>query len=536
VSRSERAKKSSDPGPIPNTRFAGVVNRAVWPDVIAGISVGLVLIPQSLAYAQLAGFPATRGLFAASIPALVAAPFASSAYLQPGPTAVTALLTYGALSQLAQPGSTKYVELGLLLALFVGLIRLAVGLMRAGVIAYLMSEPLIIGFVPAAAILIIGSQLPAALGTASHEGNQLVGAWHVMSDPGTWKVSSILITLVSVAILRGGKRIHPLFPGVLVAVVAAVVVSDLSGYDGATLGSLDAGWPGLTTSLPLGSAPELLLPAFVISLLGFVEAASIARTYAALDRSRWNANREFFSQGLANIAAGSFGGFPVGASFSRSALNRLAGAKTRMSGFVTGLTVVIFLPFASGLSALPLPVLAATVIAAVVPLVRLGKIIEIARLSRWQLAVTLSAFGLTLATAPHLEWGIITAISLSVVIHLWWELRLDFHSSYQDRRLELIPEGVLWFGTARSLEDRFVDLLSDNPETQEVVLRLDRLGRIDLTGALALRSIVTDARHAGLVTNVQGTPAHSSRVVRRVFHQAASSTHDETMHISQGGL
>src|SRR5437870_6796786 len=121
-------------------------------DVLAGVSVAVVLVPQSLAYAQLAGFPAYRGLFAAAIPPLVAAPFASSPYLQPGPTAVSALLTYGALAPLAPLGSARYIELGLLLALLVGLIRVAVGVLGAGVLAYLMSRPLLVGFVPAAAI------------------------------------------------------------------------------------------------------------------------------------------------------------------------------------------------------------------------------------------------------------------------------------------------------------------------------------------------------------------------------------------------
>jgi SulP family sulfate permease len=145
-------------------------------DVLAAVSVALVLVPQSLAYAQLAGFPAYRGLYAAAIPPLVAAPFASSPYLQPGPTAVSALLTYGALATLAPLGSTRYVELGLLLALLVGVIRIAVGLLRTGVLAYLISEPLMVGFVPAAAIPIVASQLPLALGVHARGTNELYRA------------------------------------------------------------------------------------------------------------------------------------------------------------------------------------------------------------------------------------------------------------------------------------------------------------------------------------------------------------------------
>jgi sulfate permease, SulP family len=476
-----------------------------------------VLVPQSLAYAQLAGFPAYRGLFAASIPPLVAAPFASSPYLQPGPTAVTALLTYGALSPLAPIGSAHYIELGLLLALLVGAIRVAVGFLRAGVLAYLMSQPLLIGFVPGAAILIVASQLPVALGASTHGHNELYRAGWALVHAGDWRVEAILIAAGTSAVLILGRRVHALFPGVLLAVVAAILFSKITGYTGPTLGHVHAGLPPLTRSLPLSSLGSLVVPAFVIALLGFAEASSIARTYAALERKRWDANREFVSQGVANLAAGVFGGFPVGASFSRSALNRLAGARTNMSGLVTGLAVFAFLPFGFLLGPLPTSVLAATVIVAVVPLIRLDRIVEVARLSWPQLTITLTAFVLTLALAPHVEWAIVAAIGLSVAVHLWRELRLDVAASSSGDRLELIPEGVLWFGTARSLEDRLLELLAQHPEASRLVVRLDRLGRIDLTGALALKTLIADARGAGLEVTVEGSPAHAARILRRVL-------------------
>lgn len=490
-------------------------------DVLAGISVAVVLVPQSLAYAQLAGFPAYRGLFAASLPPLVAAPFASSPYLQPGPTAVTALLTYGALSPLAPLGSARYVELGLLLALLVGIIRVAVGLLRAGVLAYLMSQPLLVGFVPAAAILIVASQLPVALGVDAHGHHELYRAGWALAHAGDWSTAALLIALFAAGVLLLGKRVHPLFPGVLLAVVAALVYSKVTGYAGATLGAVHAGLPPLTRSLPFGDLADLIVPAFVIALLGFAEASSIARTYAALERKRWDANREFVSQGVANLAAGAFGGFPVGASFSRSALNRLAGAKTNLSGLVTGLAVFAFLPLGFLLGRLPQAVLAATVIVAVLPLIRLGRVAEVVRISLPQGAIALTAFALTLALAPHVEWAIVAAIGLSVAVHLWRELRLDVSASSSGDRLQLTPEGVLWFGTARGLEDRFLDLLAAHPDARTLVIRLDRLGRIDLTGALALKTLIDDARGAGLEVSVEGSPAHAARILRRVLgHEA----------------
>jgi SulP family sulfate permease len=393
----------------------------------------------------------------------------------------------------------------------------AVGVLRAGVIAYLMSQPLLVGFVPAAAILIIASQLPVALGVRTHGHHELYRAGWALGHPGDWRGSALLVAAVTAAVLLLGKRIHPLFPGVLLAVVAAIAYSKAAGYGGATLGTVHAGLPPVTRSLPLGELSQLIVPAFVIALLGFAEASSIARTYAALERKPWNANRDFVSQGVANLAAGVFGGFPVGASFSRSALNRLAGAKTNASGLVTGLAVFAFLPLGFLLGPLPQSVLAATVIVAVVPLVRLQEIAEVARASWPQVTIALTAFVLTLVLSPHVEWAIVAAIGLSIAVHLWRELRLDLASSSAGDRLELIPEGVLWFGTARSLEDRFLDLLAAHPDARRLVVRLDRLGRIDLTGALALKTLIEDARGAGLEVSVEGSPAHAERILGRVL-------------------
>jgi sulfate permease, SulP family len=461
-----------------------------------------VLVPQSLAYAQLAGMPAYRGLFAAAIPPLVAAPLASSPYLQAGPTAVTALLTYGALAPLAPVGGAHYIELGLLLALLVGVIRVAVGLLRAGVLAYAMSEPLLIGFVPAAAILIIASQLPVAIGAEAHGRNELYRAGWALAHPGNWQVEGIVIACLAGALLLVSRRIHPLFPGVLLAVVAAILYSKLSGYEGAKLGSTHVGLPPLTKSLPFGDLPSLILPALVIALIGFVEASSIARTYAALDRTRWDANREFISQGVANLGAGMFGGFPVGASFSRSALNRLAGARTNMSGVVTGLAVLAMLPLGFVLGPLPRPLLAATVIVAVVALVQPLPLLRLARLSRPQLFVAGTTFVLTLALAPHVEYAVLAGIGLSIAVHLWRELSLEVPNWTDGDALHLRPQGVLWFGTAARLEDTLMSLLAEHSEAAHLFVHLDALGRIDITGALSLRSILQQAREAGLTVEI----------------------------------
>jgi SulP family sulfate permease len=190
--------------------------------VIGGISAALVLIPQALAYAALAGMPAERGLYVAALAPLAAAFLASSPYLGTGPTAVTSLLTFGALAGLAEPGGGDYVALGALLALLVGVARVVLGLGRAGAVAYLMSLPLVTGFMTGAAVVIVASQLPTVLGTGSREANPLLAALDVLSRPFEWRLESIAVALAVAAVVIGGRRVHRLFPGILIAFVLAI--------------------------------------------------------------------------------------------------------------------------------------------------------------------------------------------------------------------------------------------------------------------------------------------------------------------------
>lgn len=484
-------------------------------DLVAGISVALVLVPQSLAYAQLAGMPAYRGLYAAALPPLAAAFLASSPYLQTGPVALTGLLTLGALSTLAPPGSDEYVSLGILLALVVGAVRLAVGLLRAGVVAYLISGPMLLGFMPAAAILIVASQLPAALGAAPEGNGILENAASTLAHPGTWETASLLLAAVVVALMLVGPLAHRLFPAVLVAVGIGLAYSGIAG--GPTVGDIPSGYPPFSVDLPWRELPSLILPGVVIALVGFVEPSSIARTFAARDRRPWDADREFLSQGAANVAAAVSGGFPVGGSFSRSALNRLTGARTRWSGAVTGLAVLAFLPFAGSLATLPAAVLGAIVIGAVAGLIRPLPLLRLARLSAPQFAVAVVTFVLTLALAPRVEQAVVVGIALAVAVHLWRELNLDVPGWTEDGTLHIEPRGVLWFGTAPRLEDAFLALVGERADAQRLVLHLGRLGRIDMTGALALRGALQHAREAGLSVEIADVSPRFAGIVENVI-------------------
>jgi len=485
-------------------------------DAIAGVTVALVVIPQAMAYAGVAGMPPVSGLFAAALPCVAAALFASSPYLQTGPVALTSLLTFGALASRAPAGSEAYVELGLLLALIVGAIRVLIGLVRAGVLAHLMSEPMLMGFVPAGAILIVASQLPAALGAerASDDG-VLRAAVSAVAEPAAWDWRAIALGVVAMAIVRGGRALHRLFPGVLVALMGGVAVSAATGYAGATVGPIPGGLPPLSLSLPFGELPGMLLPGAVIAIVGFAEPAAIARTFATRERQPWSADREFVSQGMANVVAGLSGGYPVGGSLSRTTLNHTAGAVTRASGAITGLFVLAFLPFASVLDPLPQAVLAAIVIGMVLGLIRLRRLAALWRISRPQFAVAWTTFGLCLLLAPHVEYAVLAGVGLAVATHLVRELSVRVEVERRGETLEVRPLGVLWFATAQDLEERLIGLLDEHRDATRLCLSLDGLGRIDLTGVMALGHLLDDARRAGLEVELRGVPPQARGLLRR---------------------
>ena len=486
-------------------------------DVIAGVGVALILIPQSMAYAELVGLPARHGLFAAALGPLVAAFFASSPYLQTGPVALTALLTLGALVPVAVPGSSEYVGFAALLALVVGIVRVLVGALRGGWISYLMSRPMLDGFASGAAILIVCSQLPGVFSVDASGDGVLSRALWAIRHPSDWEQASLLLAMLTLLIVIGSRRLNPLVPGVLIATVVGLSFSLATDYGGPRLGDVDAGLPNLSLALPWASLPALVLPGIVIALVGFAEAASISRIYATKERMRWNPDQEFIGQGAANIAAGLFGGFPVGGSFSRSSLNYLSGARTRWSGLVTGAVVLVFLPFAHLLGPLPRSVLSAIVIAAVVPLIRVRLLVSLWKISLPQAVVGWLTFWFTIILSPHVEQAVVLGILAAVAVHIWRELEPGVEFWVEGATLHVKPSGVLWFGSAAFLEEAVARRLALVPEAERLVLHLDGLGRIDLTGAQVLRELMDQLREGGLDVEMKGVPPHAMRILNAVM-------------------
>jgi SulP family sulfate permease len=492
-------------------------------DVIAGVSVALILIPQSLAYADLAGLAPVHGLFASALPPIAAAVFASSPYLQTGPVAMTSLLTFGALSQIADTGTAEYATLAALLALVVGAVRMVVGVVRAGAVAYLMSQPVIQGFTAGAAILIIASQLPTALAAGAPAGGVLSRAWWTLRHPDAWEPEALVVSMLTVVLVAFGHRIHALFPGVLVAVVGALLYSMAVEYAGPTIAEIPSGLPPFSLGLPWSRLTDLLVPGAVIALVGFAEPASIARTFATRERSQWSPDREFLSQGAANLAAGISGGFPVGGSFSRTSINHLAGAQTRWSGAFTGVVVFAFLPFAGVIEPLPRAVLGTIVIAAVAKLVRVPALARLWRYSKPQALVAWVTFGATLVLSPRIDQAVLVGIVTAIAIHLWRERSVTVALEVRRGGVARVrPQGVFWFGSAPDLADAMNGLMAAYPEAERIEIDLSGLGRIDYSSAVALRDLVADFRSADYVVDIIGVPHHARRILRAVWAEEIS--------------
>ncbi|MEL6982471.1 MAG: SulP family inorganic anion transporter [Actinomycetota bacterium] len=482
-------------------------------DVVAGVSVALVAIPQSLAYAELAGLPAQHGLFASALPSIAAAAFVSSRHLQTGPVALTSLLTFGALSGMAPTGTAEFARLAAVLALLVGLFRLGLGLIRLGRLAYLLSEPVLTGFTTAAAVLILSSQLPRVFDAEPGDGGVLVEAFQALVDVDRWRLAAIGFSLATAAVILAGRRVHRLFPGVLVAVVAATGAVGVFGYDGTTTGDLEGGFVSLSLDLPWGETGGLLLPAFVIALVGFAEPASIARTFAAQDRVRWDSNREMISQGVANVVAGLTRAFPVGGSFSRSSLNRLAGATSPWAGAITGVCVLLALPATPLLADLPRAVLATIVVVAVVGLLRFDQLVGLVRVNLAQGLVGVGTFAATLAASPRVERGVLIGIGLALAVHLYRELRVTADSEWSDEELVVRPHGVLWFATVPSVDSLIREHLARHPDTARVVFDLESVGRLDYSAGAALSRLVEELGDAGVEVRLIHVYSTTARAV-----------------------
>lgn len=497
-------------------------------DLIAGLTVSLLVIPQSLAYAQLAGVPAYYGLYAALIPAVVGAMFGSSGVLSTGPVAMTSLLTAASISQLAPHGSEQYLSHVILLALVSGVFQVAFGVMRMGVLLNFLSYPVLMGFINAAAIIIGLSQLPAILGIpAAQTQHFLVDIWRVIVNMDSIHEISLLFGVTAVILLVALRKFSPRLPGVLITVALLTAASYLLGYEqmgGRIVGAIPQGLPSLSIPpLDWNSTIALLPAGFVIALISFMEAMSSCKVIAIKTRTPWDENQELIGQGLAKIAAAFSHSIPVSGSFSRSALNLSANARSGLSSvFAAACVLLTLLFFTPLLHHLPKPVLAAVIVVALVNLVDYKSIAKAWRATRDDGIAAVVTFVVTLAFAPNIQVGVLTGILLSLALLLYRLMRprvavLGLHDdgTLRDaKRLnlpELHPElgamrfdGSLIFVNVSYFEDAILQLQRENPRLKYILVAAGGINTIDASGIEVLSNLAERLKANGVTLTFSG--------------------------------
>ena len=499
-------------------------------EFMAGLTVGLLALPQSVAYAGLAGMPLVTGIYATLLPTLVAALLGATPRLAVGPTALTCLLIYGALSGMAEPASGEWVLMAAWLALLSGAFQIALGLLRQGWLMDLVSSPVLMAFTQAAALLIITSQLPDLLAIAGD-------LW----SPQSWHAGAALLGCITLALILLGKRLRPSLPAVFILLVltaAAAWFWNWPEHGIEVVGALPGGfppvsWPGSIESSKLMS---LILPAVVIALVSFLETAASARLDSTQSGERWDRDQDLVGQGAAKLSAAFCGAFPTSTSFSRSALNLFAGAQTGWSNvFCCVIVAVVLWVGLPVLAWVPQAVLAAIVVASVLGLIKWQPWNALWKTSRRDFCVALVTLVVTYLAAPSMYWGICAGLVLSLVIFVSRRLHpriveLGRHPdlSLRDREtwslpplhpecLVVRPDCSLDYLIAPAFERRMLELFESRSALRAVYIFMPGVNHIDSTGMEVLYRLFDRFHHSGAVVHLVGAKLEVDRPLKQFF-------------------
>lgn len=508
-------------------------------DLLAGLAVSLLAIPQSLAYAQLAGVPAYYGLYAAFIPSIVGILFGSSAILSTGPVALTSLLTAASVGHLAAVGSAEFISYVTLLSLLSGLFQVGLGLARAGVLLNLLSHPVLMGFINASALVIALSQLPALTGiTVPKSDSFLLDTWHVLVRLDSMHPMSAAAGVLALVLLVGFKRLAPRWPGVLIMVAILTALSYFTGFaqrGGQVVGAIPAGLPSLSVPAMGWDAVVVLLPAaFVVALVSFMEAMSSCKVIAVRTRTRWDENQELVGQGLAKVAAAFCNSMPVSGSFSRSALNLASHAQTGFSGlFAAGFVLATLLFFTPLMVHLPKPALAAMIVMAVFNLFDFASLRNAWRANRDDGIAAVLTLLATLAFAPNIQNGILAGMLFSLGAFIYRRMvpaivvvGFDERGSLRDAALHPLPaqppnvaalrfDAALFFANAGFFEEAVLRLQREHPGLRTIVVDAHGINMVDASAVEMLRSLLRHLREVGIVLVFSGTKQRVLQVLER---------------------
>ncbi|MFN3970698.1 MAG: SulP family inorganic anion transporter [Gemmobacter sp.] len=525
---------------FPILTWAATYNRNTFSnDLVAALIVTIMLIPQSLAYALLAGLPPEVGLYASIAPLVLYTVFGTSRTLAVGPVAVASLMTAAAVGKLASIGTPEYLGAAILLAVMSGLMLLVMGVLRLGFIANFLSHPVISGFITASGILIAAGQVPALLGISAR-GENLPELLHATySKIGAISVWTLLLGGLALGLLwlarsraagfLRARGMNPATAAILARVSPIVVVALTTAITWAL--ALDArGVPivgNIPTGLPAPALPPLdpdlwaalFVPALLISIVGYVETISVAQTLAAKRRQRIDPDQELVALGAANLGAGFSGGFPVTGGFARSVVNHEAGAETPAAGAMTAVGMLVATLFLTPLlHFLPKATLAATIILAVLSLVDLGALRRTWGVNRADAVAMAATIALTLLVG--VEAGLSAGVALSIGLHLWRTSRphvavvgqvpgtehfrnIDRHDVVTASNvLTIRVDESLYFPNARFLEDYVQAQIAARPEVRHLVLMASAVNDVDASALESLESIATHLRDAGVTLHL----------------------------------
>ncbi|HYA37049.1 MAG TPA: SulP family inorganic anion transporter [Candidatus Methylomirabilis sp.] len=505
---------------FPFLRWWPRVNRdSLRADLIAGVTGAIVVLPQGVAFAMIAGMPPVYGLYSAMVPPIVAALFGSSRHLISGPTTAISIVVFATAAKLAEPGGSQFISIALSLTFLAGAYQLILGIARMGALVNFVSHSVVVGFTAGAAILIGTSQMKHFLGIQIPSGQSFLHIWQdVFRQAGN--INLYITVIASVTLLAGVAFMYfkPRWPGLLLAMIigsliAAGIGAETKGIQ--LVGELPAQLPPLSLpDLSLVSIKTLGSGALAIAMLGLIEAVSIARSVALKSGQRIDGNQEFIGQGLANIVGSFFSSYASSGSFTRSGINYTAGAVTPMAAILAAVSLALIVLVVAPLAAhLPIAAMAGILLIVAYRLIDFHHIANILRTSKRESAVLLTTFFATLFV--ELEFAIYVGVMLSLVIYLMRTSRPGIvvrtpdpnspgRHMVTDSKLPECPQmkivrvdGSLFFGAVDHVQNEFQRFLTQNPGQKHLMIIGNGINFIDIAGAEMLAQEAKRRRSIG---------------------------------------
>ena len=491
---------------MPFLRWSHMVNRdTLRADALAGLTGAVIVLPQGVAFALIAGLPPIYGLYSAMVPPIIAALFGSSRHLISGPTTALSIVVFATVSQFAKPGSPEYIQLALILTFLAGAYQLGLGLARMGALVNFVSHSVVVGFTAGAALLIATSQLKHFFGVKIAAGESFLHTWiELFKQIGNANLYATVIAVSSLAVGIAFMIWKPRWPGLLFAMIVGSLLALVMGAEAHNIrlvGELPRSLPPFSVpELSLGTLRQLGSGALAVALLGLVEAVSIARSVALKSGQHINGNQEFIGQGLANIVGSFFSSYASSGSFTRSGINYTAGAQTPMAAiFAAAVLAAIILLIAPLAAYLPIPAMAGILLIVAWRLIDFHHIRNIIQVSRSETIILASTFMSTLFV--ELEFAIYVGVMLSLIMYLMRTARPQVNSLVPDPgtdkramidasghpecpQLKMIRiDGSLFFGAVDHVQRALRGFVEINPDQKHLLVIGTGINFIDIAGA-----------------------------------------------------